>query len=228
MAGRAQQQKVFAPAWMVTFGDMMSLLLCFFVILVSLSEIKQDKFETVVRSFQEYFGKTPLTYRTPGDERGDVYDKVSTARSSEGVRAYFGQRDISTVGANVAVSAIKRGELITLGGKLGFGRGAVQLPPQGVAVLRRLSKVLQTRLRIVEVIGHAGAAEGEDMYELSWQRARAVAAELHKGGLPMEQMKLIGAGPFDTTGLDEEGPRATPQRVEVIVSEVLYNPSKVR
>ena len=38
-----------APEWMVTFGDMMSLLLCFFVILVSMSEMKQDqKFQEVM------------------------------------------------------------------------------------------------------------------------------------------------------------------------------------
>ena len=30
------------PEWVVTFGDMMSLLLTFFIMLVSMSEIRQD------------------------------------------------------------------------------------------------------------------------------------------------------------------------------------------
>ena len=31
------------PEWVVTFGDMMSLLLTFFIMLVSLSEIKEEQ-----------------------------------------------------------------------------------------------------------------------------------------------------------------------------------------
>ena len=46
-----------APDWMVTYGDIMTLLLCFFVILVSMSEIKQDqKFQQVMESLRRAFG----------------------------------------------------------------------------------------------------------------------------------------------------------------------------
>jgi len=46
-----------APGWMVTYGDCMTLLLCFFVILVSMSEIKQDqKFHDVIESLTQTFG----------------------------------------------------------------------------------------------------------------------------------------------------------------------------
>ena len=42
---------------MVTFGDMMSLLLCFFVIIVSMSEIKKDQqFQKVTESIKKAFG----------------------------------------------------------------------------------------------------------------------------------------------------------------------------
>ena len=32
-----------APEWLVTYGDAMTLLLCFFVIIVSMSEVKKDE-----------------------------------------------------------------------------------------------------------------------------------------------------------------------------------------
>ena len=45
------------PEWVVTFGDMMSLLLTFFIMLVSLSEIKQEeKYQAMVDSFRRQFG----------------------------------------------------------------------------------------------------------------------------------------------------------------------------
>ena len=40
-----------APAWMATFSDLMNLLLCFFVLLYSISTIDAEKWMIVVRSF---------------------------------------------------------------------------------------------------------------------------------------------------------------------------------
>lgn len=44
-----------SPAWMATFSDLMNLLLCFFVLLFSMSSIDAAKFEKVVESFNETF-----------------------------------------------------------------------------------------------------------------------------------------------------------------------------
>jgi len=45
-----------APAWVVTFGDLMSLLLCFFVLLLSFSEMDRNKYRVVSGSVKNAFG----------------------------------------------------------------------------------------------------------------------------------------------------------------------------
>ena len=45
-----------APMWMCTFGDLMSLLLCFFVLLLSFSEIDRQKYKVVAGSMEKAFG----------------------------------------------------------------------------------------------------------------------------------------------------------------------------
>ena len=45
-----------APEWMVTFADLMSLLLCFFVLLLSFSEIDRLKYKEVAGSLAKAFG----------------------------------------------------------------------------------------------------------------------------------------------------------------------------
>ena len=45
-----------APAWTATFGDLMNLLLCFFVLLFSMSSIDAAKFEQIAASFSSAFG----------------------------------------------------------------------------------------------------------------------------------------------------------------------------
>ena len=44
-----------APAWQTTFSDLMNLLLCFFVLLFSMSTIDEVKQEKIVASFNQMF-----------------------------------------------------------------------------------------------------------------------------------------------------------------------------
>jgi chemotaxis protein MotB len=44
------------PAWLATFGDLMALLMCFFVLLVSFSEMDVLKFKQLAGSMREAFG----------------------------------------------------------------------------------------------------------------------------------------------------------------------------
>jgi len=54
-------------AWMNTFSDLMNLLLCFFVLLFSMSTVEQDKFEEVAASFQSAFSILPKGASAIGD-----------------------------------------------------------------------------------------------------------------------------------------------------------------
>ena len=44
-----------SPAWMATFSDLMNLLLCFFVLLFSMSTVDAEKFQVVIASLQSRF-----------------------------------------------------------------------------------------------------------------------------------------------------------------------------
>lgn len=44
-----------SPAWMATFGDLMNLLLCFFVLLFSMSTLDEKKWQEVAASFSQTF-----------------------------------------------------------------------------------------------------------------------------------------------------------------------------
>ena len=44
-----------SPAWMATFSDLMNLLLCFFVLLFSMSSVDAQKFELIASSFSQSF-----------------------------------------------------------------------------------------------------------------------------------------------------------------------------
>lgn len=51
-----EEGKSGAPAWMATFADLMSLLMCFFVLLLSFSEMDVNKYKQIAGSMQNAFG----------------------------------------------------------------------------------------------------------------------------------------------------------------------------
>jgi chemotaxis protein MotB len=52
----AKPAKGGAPSWMVTFADMMALLLCLFVLLLSFAEMERNTFKQIAGSLQQAFG----------------------------------------------------------------------------------------------------------------------------------------------------------------------------
>jgi chemotaxis protein MotB len=63
-----------APSWTVTFGDMMSLLLTFFILLFSMSELEMEKFLLASQSLREAMGGTAV--ETIVDPTGLMPDPV--------------------------------------------------------------------------------------------------------------------------------------------------------
>lgn len=56
-----------SPAWMSTFSDLMNLLLCFFVLLYSMSSVDESKWEQVVASLQSTISILPAGGSAIGD-----------------------------------------------------------------------------------------------------------------------------------------------------------------
>ena len=59
MARRKEDPPKGSPAWMNTFADLMNLLLCFFVMLFSMSSVNEEQFEKVIASFPSTFSILP-------------------------------------------------------------------------------------------------------------------------------------------------------------------------
>lgn len=56
MARKKKKAAAGAPAWMATFADLSTLLMCFFVLILSFSEMNVQKYKQIVGSMREAFG----------------------------------------------------------------------------------------------------------------------------------------------------------------------------
>ena len=84
-----------APAWMATFSDLMNLLLCFFVLLFSMSSVDAQKFQEVAASLASSFSVLPAGGSAIGEgilvgsgasqltELGDYYNSMGLNNEGE-------------------------------------------------------------------------------------------------------------------------------------------------
>ena len=75
-----EEEKPGIPAWVVTFADLMSLLMCFFVLLLSFSEIDAMKFKQIAGELSKAFGvqREVATLDIPMGT-SPIFDKFSPA-----------------------------------------------------------------------------------------------------------------------------------------------------
>jgi chemotaxis protein MotB len=226
----------------MTYGDMMSLLLTFFILLLSLSEIKkEDEWEAVVEEVKKSFGMKGGGGRLPTDNDPaltlvKILETVQNQQRKE--KNTSNTDDPGMSGRDQRVTTIRPGEYIPVGGRITFEPGSTDL--NDVAKNKVQAFIVQEEFDIrgsnyiIELRGHAATAEtvqidgtGQDLWDLSYGRAKAVMEFLISDeiGLKQEQVRLIGAA--DREPLKKQAYTSTQRqinrRVEVFVSENVIN-----
>ncbi len=84
-----------SPAWMATFSDLMNLLLCFFVLLFSMSTVDAAKFEELAASLAATFSVLPAGGSTIGDAGVLVNSGASQLNS---ISEYYNNVGLNTEG----------------------------------------------------------------------------------------------------------------------------------
>ncbi|HLV00435.1 MAG TPA: flagellar motor protein MotB [Acidobacteriota bacterium] len=187
-----------APAWVVTFGDMMSLLLTFFVLLFSFSEIDAVRYRALSDAIREAFGvhKAEQMFDTPtapdslvtdtGGATGELLNQLQSIIP----QAFPGALPDHGEG---------QGVLLTVPGKLLFESGRDDLNPDVKPQLRKIAELLMVRDNLtLQVEGHTddvpiNTARFRSNWELSAARAIAVIRFLiEECGVPSSRLAAAG------------------------------------
>ncbi len=205
MAGRKPKKApAGAPEWVVTYGDMMSLLLTFFIMLVAMSEIKKDtRYQQVVESIQEVFGYRGGIGSVPNDVPPDVAPIIRRmAQADQNFKQRTGEsRDEAPDGRREAVKTVRDGQTFVMGGTGAFEEGQAQLLPAVHDDLLAVAQAIRGYTLKVEIRGHTSAAplpDGSpfgDHLDLAYARARAVRDFLvGRGGIEPHRLRLVAVG----------------------------------
>ncbi|TCK97899.1 chemotaxis protein MotB [Natranaerovirga hydrolytica] len=254
MARRRQQKPESsqngAPAWMNTYGDMVTLLLCFFVLLFSMSTIDIVKFQELISSFDNRIDLMPggmaieegemivsgisqlddLAFYTEQGRDGDedsYEERLEESReTAEAIEELLEEHNISD---NVEVNYTAQYIQLSLDGAFLFDSGLADLKNEGIELMEIVGDILRNyESQDIAVEGHTDNIPIESFrfpsnWYLSSARAITVADYLiNNKGFNPETLFAVGYGEYRPvdTNSTAQG-RARNRRVEIkIVNEV--------
>jgi chemotaxis protein MotB len=221
-----------APAWVVTFGDLMSLLLCFFVLLLSFSEMDRNKYRVVSGSVKNAFGiqrEKPVFESPKGSKMiAREFDQaIILTKIEEVVKEIIDELDneYEELKGFVEVEAEENQVTIRMMGEATFDTGKADLRSNFLPLLLKIGEVLaKTRGEII-IAGHtdnvplAGGLFGSNL-GLSMARAGSVAEFLLRSStIDPKRLSTMGFGEYrPLTSNDTAAGRQKNRRVEIIVT----------
>ena len=217
------------PEWVVTFGDMMSLLLTFFIMLVSMSEMKQDeKFQAVAEALREQVGHD-LSAMTliPGSFRprnSTLEWNATTGRAKKKDTKSGGQENKSVTGEHEKVQVVRPGEDSSIGGQIYFEEQAVELTEANKRALIRIIEQVAGKPQKIEIRGHTTRKPVDpnsgfrDVWDLAEARARSTMQFMIEQGIDPSRIRLGNAGAEEPlyNGVDPELLRQN-SRVQILM-----------
>ncbi len=218
-----------APLWVVTFGDMMSLLLTFFIMLLAFSNMDVQKFKEMLGSIEDAFGvqkeRVILTKEgqpVPVDLMGNAEAEREKKKDSlinllnEMIRE-------SGLEDQVAIVKTDRGVVLQVKGSLMFDPGQARLKEEALKLFDRLIPILRKAPYDIIVEGHTDNLPiKSDKYPSNWElssaRAGAVVRYLIEKG-KLNAKRFIAEGLADTRPIapnDTPENRAKNRRVNIV------------
>lgn len=219
--------------WVLTFADLMSLLLCFFILLFAMAELDVKKFSEVAQALAGALGGGKVIYiREDGSTTADLQRSVFVKESQQRIETeYYAaqlRKELDEDIKQQKLLVVDEGQIITIHilQHGSFGPGQATLNP---AFLPTAKKIREALINIPGNITVAGHTDNHPIstdrflsnWELSGARAFSVIHELLKDDvLPAKRFVLTGhADTHPRLANNSEENRAKNRRVEIIIDQ---------
>jgi chemotaxis protein MotB len=217
-----------APMWIVSFADLVTLLMSFFVVLYALKQGGAAQQAATAAAIAVQFGADA----PPADATDAVSLEMDRrmGRPLPPMTHDRGRDDNPPKGAegrDPQVTKIRDGKEITSGATIEFAQGSAQVSPEADKVASQIAELVRGQLNILLIKGHISADEAALRPDdpngmiLSMQRAEAVADKLAADGIDRRILRPVACGPFEPlkTATYTSETQAANRRAEVFSTE---------
>ena len=225
-----------SPSWMLTFADLMALLVALFVLILSFAEFDVDRFMKNTGPIAEAFNSKrdeipftrlqlgapiPSTSEKPQDEFGDhdlewILDTLDMLERTLSAEIQNGR---------LAVKRAVDGVIVTLHEDTAFASGSSRLSPRATAILTTIGEASSNLDGRIVVSGHTDRSAARDGSTSNWAlsatRAAAVVDYLLANS-NIQRGRILAQGFADSRPVNEgltPADQAANRRVEILFTQ---------
>lgn len=202
-----------STAWMVTFSDLITLMMTFFVLLFSFNSPNPKTVEAISSSGVGLFSKAQSAVSQP------VAIQNANSLVRENLEVFLSENEVQ----NVAISETEEGLIITLPTDIVFEKNSAQLTEKAQQNIATITRYLRKTQQDIRVEGHTDNAfqptrRYRDAWNLSLARGYAILKEMLNTGIAPKRMSLVGKGASQPklSNATAQG-RAANRRAEIVV-----------
>jgi len=223
--------------WLLTYSDLITLLMIFFVVMYALSSINSKKFEAMAVSLAKAMGGGQSVLTNPGvslapgiSSEADLAREMAETNELERIKnelqAYIDQNGLN---GKVTVNIEERGVVLSFQEVALFPLGSAQLTPSARNLIVKVGQILLKTTQLIRVEGHTdnlpiNTREFPSNWELSVARSTSVVQELiHELDFPPHRLSATGYGEFrPREPNDSVESRQKNRRVDIVVLRSKY------
>ncbi|MDQ6968389.1 MAG: flagellar motor protein MotB [Mariprofundaceae bacterium] len=231
MARKKKWPVIYKPdpeAWMTTFADLVSLMLTFFILLVSMSTLDQ----TGLQDISTYFQKAVSVLNTGAGTEINLIPPAKLDRAVTPRELMLAMRQNShvvlqnsTLEHKVKAVIVKDRLYLRIKNAVMFDEGSAKLKPENIKALRRIARMLAMSPGKIQVNGHSDThfkigphSKYFDPWSLTLARAASVLRILEEEGVNPARLSLAGYGPSRPVSTDATPfGRSRNRRVEIVL-----------
>ena len=190
--------------WLITYADMITLLMVFFIVLYASSIVDSNKFQSLAASLQQAFNVDVLEgfdlETTSADPAAAEALVAALKQDVESLRSELDAlRGPGLSRGDIAVEVNREGILISIYGNLLFDSGKATINYEALDVLQRVARAIATKPYPMRVEGHTDNIPIDTQvypsnWELSTARATAVVRYLIDSGISPQRVQAVGYG----------------------------------
>lgn len=229
---KAPENKTSMERWLLTYSDLITLLMVFFVIMYALSSVNEKKFEAMSISLanamgggQSVFDNPGATF-VPGISDAETIETDDLERIRKELQAYIDEHGLND---KVSVNIEDRGVVLSFQDVALFPLGSAELTANARVLINQIGQILLSTTQFIRVEGHTdnlpiNTREFPSNWELSSARANSVLQQLIRElNFPQYRLSATGYGEFRPRAAnDSMENRQRNRRVDIVVLKSKY------
>jgi chemotaxis protein MotB len=225
-----EQSRAGQDRWLLSYADLVTLLLALFTTLYAASSMDSAKLAPIQTSIREAFDTPPIVEAVAA--RGAIVPPVTvvtgqTAHDELQLRLMKELADALRL-ERVDIQRDARGLVVTLPEDAAFGIGQTEISENAQAIIRRVAAAVAPTPNAIRIEGHTDdvpirTARFQSNWELSTARASAVVAFMvEQDGFDPARLSAAGYGEFHPrVANDSDENRARNRRIDVVILDAI-------